>query len=225
MTTIVEQPFTDTLLFQELSDNERDRLVSIAKVRKLGPRQYLFHQHSPADSLYTIGDGALMVERSSSRGQRQILAFIFAGNFVGFTHNDFFEYSVKSLNDVNAMEYPRLEFLALCDEIPQLKKNIDRITSNVMLRLFDQLFALGQKKSHERVCFLLQQLADRQAGNALSFELIMTRQDIADYLGLTLETVSRAFSRLQKDEIIKVSMAHQLEILAPDKLKELAFSS
>ena len=166
-----------------------------------------------------------MVERSSPSGRRQILAFIFPGNFVGFTHNDFFEYSVQSLTPVRLAEYSRHDFIALTEDIPRLKKNIDTITSNVMLRLFDQLFALGQKKAHERVCFLLQQLKERYGGNALNFDLVMTRQDIADHLGLTLETVSRAFTRLQKEGVIKISSAHQVEILQPDILFELAFAS
>ena len=218
------QPFTDNLLFEGLNDEERSKLMSLAKTRVLSPREYLFHQHSPAESLFTINEGALLVERSSSAGLRQILAFVFAGNFIGFTHNDFFEYSVKSLTPAVVSEFSRQDFFKLCDETPRIKKNIDVITNSVLLRLFDQLFAIGQKKSHERVCFLLQQMLEREHQQGFSFQLIMTRQDIADYLGLTLETVSRAFSRLQKEAIIKVSTAHQVEVLDPDRLKDLAYA-
>ncbi len=111
-------------------------------------------------------------------------------------------------------EFPRLSFLSLCDTSKQLKRNVDVITNKVMLRLFDQLFAIGQKKAHERLCFLLQQLKERQTiKGGYSFELFMSRQDIADYLGLTLETVSRAFSRLQNEGLIEVQSAHHVAVL------------
>jgi CRP/FNR family transcriptional regulator len=219
------QPFADNLLYDGLNKRERARLSSLAKVKVIDAQGYLFHQHTPANSLYIIHEGELVVERSSSNGLRQILAFVYPGNFVGFTHNDFFEYSVHSLTDARLSEFPRSDFLALCEDIPRLKKNIDTITSNVMLRLFDQLFALGKKKSHERVCFLLQQLLEREEGVSQAFDLVMTRQDMADYLGLTLETVSRAFSRLQKDGIIHILTAHKIEVLNCDALKELAFAN
>lgn len=218
-------PFADSLLYSELSTQQKNELQKLAKRREIAAHTYLFHQHSPAGSLYTIESGVLMVERSSPGGRRQILAFIFPGNFVGFTHNDFFEYSVQSLTPVTLHEYSRQEFLSLTEKIPMLKKNIDTITSNVMLRLFDQLFAIGQKKAHERVCFLLQQLKERYGANQCHFDLVMTRQDIADHLGLTLETVSRAFTRLQKEQVIKISTAHKVEILDPERLYEMAFSS
>ena len=218
-------PFADNILYAGLADDEMKRLLSISRVKTIARHDYLFQQHSDASCLYTIEEGVLMVERSSVSGRRQIMSFMFAGNFVGFTHNDFFEYSVQSLTAARLLEFPRQDFLGLCSDIPHLKKNVDVITSKVMLRLFDQLFALGQKKAHERLCFLLQQLKERQTlKDCYSFELVMSRQDIADYLGLTLETVSRAFTRLQHDGIIKVLSAHHVEILDEQALRTMAFS-
>ncbi|WP_101757851.1 helix-turn-helix domain-containing protein [Oceanicoccus sp. KOV_DT_Chl] len=118
------------------------------------------------------------------------------------------------MTECRVQEFPRLSFLSLCDTSKQLKRNVDVITNKVMLRLFDQLFAIGQKKAHERLCFLLQQLKERQTiKGGYSFELFMSRQDIADYLGLTLETVSRAFSRLQNEGLIEVQSAHHVAVL------------
>ncbi len=87
------------------------------------------------------------------------------------------------------------------------------------------MFALGQKKAHERVCFLLQQLSDRQPPQQRHLiELVMTRQDIADYLGLTIETVSRAFSKLKKDGVIEVYSAHTVELLDTATLQAMALA-
>lgn len=217
--------FTDNDLYDGLTDDQLKRLLDLAKVRELPARTYLFHQHSEANSLYNIDQGVLMVERSTAAGRRQIMSFVFAGNFLGFTHSDFFEYSVQSLAKSKVLEFPRKDFLALCAEIPTLKKNIDTITGKVMMRLFDQLFAVGQKKAHERVGYLLHQLFERQTiAGCYSFELVMSRQDMADYLGLTLETVSRAFTRLQKENIIKVLSAHYVEVLDEKRLEAMAYS-
>ncbi len=218
-------PSHQVALYQGLSDVELERLMAISRSKEVSAGEYLFHQHSNAHSIYTIEEGVLMVERSSESGRRQIMSFMFPGNFVGFTHNDFFEYSVQALTPARVLECSRNDFIRLGEDIPLLKKNVEVIGNKVMLGLFDQLFALGQKKAHERLGFLLQQLKERQTiTGGFSFELFMTRQDIADYLGLTLETVSRAFSRLQKEGIITIHSAHHVEVLDADALERLAFS-
>ena len=109
--------------------------------------------------------------------------------------------------------------------MPRLKENVRRIGGNILAHTLDQVFALGQKKAHERICFLLQQLLDRKGGNHTGMiDLVMTRQDIADYLGLTIETVSRAFSKLKREGIINIHSAHTVEILLPDDVREMALS-
>jgi CRP/FNR family transcriptional regulator len=219
-------PSHKNALYQGLSTSEIGQLMAISRSKEVAAGEYLFHQHSNANSIYTIEEGVLMVERSSESGRRQIMSFMFPGNFVGFTHNDFFEYSVQTLTASRVLECSRADFIRLGEAVPLLKKNVEVIGNKIMLGLFDQLFALGQKKAHERLGFLLQQLKDRQTlAGGFSFELFMTRQDIADYLGLTLETVSRAFSRLQKEGIIKIHSAHHVDVLDAEALKQLAFSS
>ena len=165
-----------------------------------------------------------MIERSSATGRRQIMAFICAGNFIGFTHNDFFEFSVRTLTKSTLIEMPRQQFISLADEIPQLKDNLRRIGDNVLAHTLDQVFALGQKKAHERLCFFLNQLLARDSNSLRQIKLVMTRQDIADYLGLTIETVSRAFAKLKKEQIIDIHGAHVIEILDMDTVKEFAIS-
>ncbi|WP_085757462.1 Crp/Fnr family transcriptional regulator [Oceanicoccus sagamiensis] len=219
-------PCHKVALYEGLSEAEVAQLMAISRSKDVAAGEYLFHQHSNANSIYIIEEGVLMVERSSENGRRQIMSFMFPGNFVGFTHNDFFEYSVQTLTPARVLECSRHDFIRLGEAIPTLKKNVEVIGNKVMLGLFDQLFALGQKKAHERLGFLLQQLKDRQTiSGGFSFELFMTRQDIADYLGLTLETVSRAFSRLQKEGVIKIQSAHHVEVLDAEQLKQLAFSN
>jgi len=99
------------------------------------------------------------------------------------------------------------------------------IGGNILAHTLDQVFALGQKKAHERVCFLLKQLSSWQPSQqAHRLELLMTRQDIADYLGLTIETVSRAFGKLKREGVIDIYSAHTVEILDRDTVEALALA-
>lgn len=212
-------------IYSGLKDSERARVDALASLKSLQANAYLLHQHSEARHIYMLEEGVLIMERTSASGRRQVMAFIYPGNFIGIAQNEFYEFSVKALTSARLQEIPAKAFITLQDEMPQLKENVRRIGGNILAHTLDQVFALGQKKAHERICFLLQQLLDRKSGNdAGMIDLVMTRQDIADYLGLTIETVSRAFSKLKREGIINIHSAHTVEILRPDEVREMALS-
>ena len=217
-----EQPFT---IYNELAEADIARLDQLVTYRTLAAGEYLFHQHTPGKSVYMLEEGMLMMERSSSTGRRQVMAFMMPGNFIGITYNEHYEFTVSALMPSRVREIPSRPFEALQDEIPKLKENVRRIGGNILAHTLDQVFALGQKKAHERVCFLLKQLSDRFPDNQRKLiDLVMTRQDIADYLGLTIETVSRAFGKLKREEVINIFAAHKVEILDQEALDEMALA-
>ena len=208
-----------------LEPGERQRVDDLASVKSVAAQSYLIHQHSEARYIYMLQEGVLLMERTSAAGRRQVTAFIYPGNFIGISQNEFYEFSVKALTDAKLQEIPARAFIALQDQIPRLKENVRRIGGNILAHTLDQVFALGQKKAHERICFLLQQLADRTGEDQSGMiDLVMTRQDIADYLGLTIETVSRAFSKLKREGVINIHSAHTVEVLMPDVVREMAMS-
>ncbi len=164
-----------------------------------------------------------MLERTSKTGRRQVIGFSFPGDFIGFTNSDDFDYGVVCLQETHLQAFTRKKFLELVDTIPTLKENARRTGRGILTQALDQLFALGQKKAHERLCFLLDIISQRQPGKDRSYiELIMNRQDIADYLGLTIETVSRAFAKLKNDGVISIESAHRVQILDQEALDEMA---
>lgn len=212
-------------IYSELTDAEIQRLDALVTYRNLGSGDYLFHQHTPARSVYVLEGGILMMERSSSTGRRQVMAFMQPGNFIGIPHNQHYDYTVSALKDSRVREIPLKPFVELQDQIPRLKDNVRGIGGNILAHTLDQVFALGQKKAHERVCFLLKQLSDRAINpGTRSIDLVMTRQDIADYLGLTIETVSRAFGKLKREQVIDIYSAHTVEILNMDAVEEMALA-
>ena len=214
---------SDSYLGAQLSPRELECLNQLGSNRTLDSGSFLFHQHSHADHVYHVSSGMLMAERLSSNGKRQVIAFLLPGDFMGFTHNDFFEFSTVAVTKLELIAYPRRAFITLTDEIPTLKRNVAKISNQVLTRFMDQVFALGQKKAHERLCFLLQQIHERAPADRPDIvELAMSRQDIADYLGLTIETVSRALARLKKDGIITDVSAHQVTVVDAKALNRLA---
>lgn len=212
-------------IYSGLSREEAARLDALVSHRTVESGAYLFHQHTEARHVYMLEEGMLMMERSSSTGRRQVMAFMHPGNFIGITHNEYYEFTVSALRDSRIREIPLKPFIELQDEVPQLKANVRGIGGNILAHTLDQVFALGQKKAHERVCFLLKQLSDRQpVATRHRIELVMTRQDMADYLGLTIETVSRAFGKLKREGTIDIFSAHTVEILDRDTVEEMALA-
>ncbi|MEP5567561.1 MAG: Crp/Fnr family transcriptional regulator [Halioglobus sp.] len=216
------QPLT---IYSGLSAGDIQRLDAMATYRNLDSGDYLFHQHTPARSVYVLEKGMMMMERSSSTGRRQVMAFMQPGNFIGIPHNQHYEYTVSALQSSKVREMALKPFIDLQDDILRLKENVRGIGGNILAHTLDQVFALGQKKAHERVCFLLKQLSDRSlVPGTRSIELVMTRQDIADYLGLTIETVSRAFGKLKREQVIDIYSAHTVEILDMQAIEDMALA-
>ncbi|HEY8570415.1 Crp/Fnr family transcriptional regulator [Microbulbifer sp.] len=217
------ETFFHSKLFRGLGHGELAELTAICQRRRLPSGEQLIRQYSAAQHVYVVVAGTLMIERLSRSGRRQVIAFAYPGDYIGFTNTDDYEYSVVCLREAELQIFPRREFLTLVDRFPTLKANARQIGGNVLAQTLDQLFALGQKKAHERLCFLLDQIGRRQCGaqNA-DIELIMSRQDIADYLGLTIETVSRAFARLKAMQLIEIVSAHRIRVLDRSVLEELA---
>lgn len=222
-TVPVEYLSQDCALFRGLKQSELAQIATIARLKHIDNHHYVFHQHTPANRVYNLTAGGVMVERTSIAGRRQILGFIFPGDFIGLTHSNYFEYSVKCLANTELCEFQREQLFALAEKIPNLKANVEQISANVLARALDQIYILGQKKAHERLCYLFIQLLERMPNAQVNrIDLPMTRQDIADYLGLTIETVSRSFARLKQEGMIATPTPQRLEILELDQVRQLA---
>jgi len=213
----------DCFLFKNLNDNERQKLLQISRLKTLSKQQYLAMQDSPSDKLFNIASGVAAVEKVSSSGRKQIMAFLFPGDFVGLSHFDTYEYSIRSLTDLTTYEFKRNDLTSLAETLPTLKVNLNEIYSLILSLSLEQVYLLGQLKACERVCFLITQLLKRiPEANADKLDFPMTRTDIADYLGLTVETVSRSFSQLKRDGVISTISPNSISILQQETLEALA---
>lgn len=214
----------DSDLGANLDTQDIDSLVAIATLQDFQPGKKILRQFACAGDVYLPCSGMLVLERSALSGHRQVIGFLKRGDYLGFTPTDSYPYSAVTLVPSTLLKFDRQKFTRLCADIPALQVNVSRITNTVLGGLLDHLFAIGKKRAHERVAFLLQQLHQRGTNTAKpnAISLPMKRIDIGDYLGLTLETTSRAFSRLRDEGVIATPDHHSVIILNYTALRELA---
>jgi CRP/FNR family nitrogen fixation transcriptional regulator len=158
-----------------------------------------------------------------SDGRRQIADFLLAGDFFGFMQFGTYKFTAEAVGDVVLMCYPQGQVARLSTTMPNLRGRLLVLLSQRLLGMQDHLVMLGRQTAKERVASFLLHIAERSdAEEELAFDLPMSRQDIADYLGLTIETVCRMLSELKRERIIAIPNASQIVLNDMDALQALA---
>ena len=171
----------------------------------------IYRQGEPASALYQIEYGTVCVYRLTTDGRRQICSFYLPGDFFGFEadgHHQFFAQAVCS----SALRVYRL---AQGGEAPN---EVLPLALRALVRAQEHLLVVGRQNASERLAAFLLDMAERQGG-VTQIELAMSRTDIGDYLGLTIETVSRIFSKFRKKGYLRLHGARMVEILKPEALR------
>jgi len=200
----------NSALCSAMTGDEIDELFSIAHRVKVDSGSYLLHEEDSARFVYNLSSGVCTLERLASDGRRQIMAFVYPGDFIGINSGPAYSVSARALDPVTACRWNMKDVAALYKSHPVLEQRVHEIASRVLAATMDQLFVLGRKNAVEKIAYFLLYIDARQRqfdDHGDSFVLPMTRIDIADYLGITVETVSRAFSRLKRRGLIDLSQA------------------
>jgi CRP/FNR family transcriptional regulator len=179
----------------------------------------------PVDHLFNIVQGTVKIYRLLSDGRRQVTGFLMGGDFLGLALSEHNPYSAEAVGAVTLCRLPRRRFEQLIDRFPQLERRMLMNASNELFAAQDQMLLLGRKTAREKVASFVLSLARRAAARGRpddAFALAMSRTDIGDYLGLTIETVSRIFTQLRRDGILALQGASHVEILDRDALEEAA---
>lgn len=197
-----------------------DPLNLLGEARRYDDGSELFQQDAPATSVYRIVAGVVRTSRLAEDGRRQIGDFHFAGELLGLEEAEVHAFAAEALGACEVVVIRRtvLEREAAIDlEIA----NALRLAAGARLRKMQRhLIQIGRKSAIERVAAVLSQFA-RHADDEI-VDLPMSRQDIADYLGLTIETVSRMISQLQASKVIRLTTLRQVRICDPQALRQLA---
>ena len=180
-----------------------------------------------ADHLFNVTRGAIRVYKLLPDGRRQVTGFLFPGDFLGLSNagHDTYAYSAEALVESDLCRFPREKLEVVIEENTNLEKRLLRMAANELAVAQDQMVLLGRKTARERVASFFLSLSERavkrgQAANPISVP--MSRTDIADYLGLTTETVSRTITQLKTENLIKLLNGNKIELCNLDALEDLA---
>lgn len=203
-------------------------MASIAHIQLLSPRQMIIDEGESAESLFNITGGAVKLYKLLPDGRRQITGFLFQGDFLGIALNQEYANFSEVVSDVTLCRFPRVRFEALFDEFPKFEKQLLEVASNELAQAQDQMLLLGRKMALEKVASFLLYVSERarQRGDAPSpISLPMSRADIADYLGLTMETVSRTFTNLKSSSAIRLLLGNMVALFDRKTLQNLSDGS
>lgn len=202
-------------------------LVSFDRVvqhRNPPARTVLFEQGAPADFVFSVSDGTVRLFRLLPDGRRQIIGFAVKGDFLGTAMSETHEYTAEAVDAIRVCRIPRVAFQTMLDEKPHLLKKLHQIAGREIHNSQDQIVLLGRKNAEERVAAFLLSYRERLARVftlSVHVPLPMSRQDIADYLGLTIETVSRTISKLAREKLIVV-VPDGIRVLDLERLQQLS---
>jgi CRP/FNR family nitrogen fixation transcriptional regulator len=182
----------------------------------------IFGQAEPADYIYQVVEGAVRSHKLLTDGRRQIGAFHLPGDIFGLENGDFHRFTAEAIADttVRLVKRQSLERAAKTD--PAMVRSLLTMTTDNLQHVENHMLLLGRKTAPERVAaFLLEMNGRLTAAGVIA--LPMTRRDIADYLGLTIETVSRALSEFQRRGYLKFlgKTQRQIVVLKAGGLAEL----
>jgi len=199
-----------------------------APVRALKPGETLIYAGDDATQVFNIVSGCLMVSRLGKDGRRQVMSFLFKDNFVGLTATDSYFFTVQAITPSSIAWRSREHLEGYLARDPSAERTFREMVFRVLENSLDLVYSLGQRTAVERlavfILYLRQQyrIANGTESGPDTVDLPMSRQDIADFLGLKKETVSRSFTALDEKGLIKRPDAHSVDILDVEALRELA---
>ena len=193
---------------------------------KLSPGQALFHEGDPVTRVFTLTRGTLKLYKILADGRRYVTGFMHPGDFLGISFDNEHAFSAEAIEDTQLCWFPRGRFDNFVESHAPMERELYLRAAHELAAAQEQLVLLGRKTASERLASFLLRLSERAAripgrdGRVIS--LPMSRSDIADYLGLTKETVSRVLSAFRRDRVIRLRAIDEVEIVNREALEQLA---
>jgi CRP/FNR family transcriptional regulator, nitrogen fixation regulation protein len=186
------------------------REATVGPVRRYAKDEEIFGEGDRTAYYYKVLEGAVRTSKLLSDGRRQIGAFYLPGDLFGIEAGEEHRFSAEAVGDARIVSYKRcgLDILAANDN--DFAVAIVEAMMQALARAQDHMLLLGRKSAIEKIATFLLDFAERL--NEDSFELSMSRTDIADHLGLTIETVSRSLSQLERKGYIALPSTRRIEL-------------
>lgn len=198
----------------------------IERQRPIKKGKYLFNTDQACNNIYAISSGSLKTIISTQQGEEQILGVHLPGELIGLDGlgNNAHQCSAQALETTSVCQIPLDKLEAISTEVPGLLHQVHNLIGKGIAADHQLLLLMGKKNAEERLVSFLLSLSTRlknRGFSATEFNLPLSRQDIGNYLGLAIETVSRQFTKLQDKGIIAVERKH-ITIHQLDQLKQIA---
>lgn len=190
-----------------------------------GPGQTIVIEGDPITHYFRIVAGTVRLYKAIADGRRQVIDFLSEGSCFGITGLAHHAYSAEAVSPVTLIRYPRQAIEAAARTDPALAQSLFKLACEELGQAQKQMLLLGRKSADEKIASFLLGLAERardQGRLASVIHLPMSRQDMADYLGLTIETVSRTMSRFKRLGLISLIGRQHVALCQPARLKALA---
>lgn len=181
----------------------------------------LFAQGEPALSVFTVTQGMLKSYNILADGRRQVTGFHVPGDFVGTSIDDEHQFAAEAVGECRLCAFPVRRFDDFVEDHQPMERQLYVAAARELAEAQQQMVLLGRKTAIERIATFFLSLSER-ARRTEVIDLPMSRSDIADYLGLTKETVSRVLSDLKGRRIIRLQAIDRIEILDRRRLKGIA---
>lgn len=197
-------------------------LDAAATIISCRPRQELCGEGHPANTIYRVIAGAALRSVIRSDGRRQVVDLLFPGDFFGLTAGADYDYTVEAATrGAIVAGYPRKRAEAQADSDPKMARDLRQIAFDGLSRVQKQLLILGRITVPEKVGSFIVAVADRLSpGRGDRVTLPLSRYDIADYLAVSAETVSRSLSELQRRGMIRFAGTRVVQILDREAMEE-----
>ncbi|WP_367345772.1 Crp/Fnr family transcriptional regulator [Stenotrophomonas bentonitica] len=207
-----------------LSPDEVQALERVTVSQALPLGATLARAGEPRQHVYTLTGGALRLVRTLADGRRQISGFVLPGDYLGLTGSDHHRHDIEAIADSRVCRVALPQMKDLRARYPHLERKLLQRACQALDDAADAALALARLQPAEKLADFLLRLAAREArlgDPGLRVTLPMGRSDIADHLGLTMETVSRTFTKLRQQGLIALPHLNTVEIIDEAGLREL----
>ena len=216
-----------TDLFGSLSVGERGELDRMRRQSSFAPKELVFAQGDAATRVFSLSKGVVRIYKLLPDGRRQVVGFALAGDMLGLTLSETHALTSEAIEPTVACSFPRAAFRRLVDGNLAALRRMNQLVSQDLATAHDRMMMLGRYSAEEKMAAFLLSWRARRRGRDSGGKMValpMSRRDIADYLGLTIETVSRTFTRLERAEVIEI-VAGGVRIADEKRALQLASAS
>ena len=198
---------------------ETDELLALEKIKSYktyAAGETIAWRGAPLDFVASVVTGVVHLSKTLEDGRTQMVGLLLPSDFIGRPGRRSVKFDITATTDVTLCRFERLQFERMLDDTPHVSERLMELALDDLDAARDWMVLLGRKTAREKIATFLELLARRSAldldGTPTAIEMPLTRDQIADFLGLTLETVSRQMNALKSDGIISFSGRKHIDI-------------